>query len=50
MTADLMLLQQRQELLCARIATTTDPSLRENLQSDLRAILERIEALSSPVA
>jgi signal transduction protein with GAF and PtsI domain len=50
MTADLMLLQQRHELLCARIAATTDPYLRENLQSDLRAIIDRIETLSHPAA
>ncbi len=50
MTADLLLLQQRQELLCARIASTTDPYLRENLESDLRAINDRIASLSSPAA
>jgi hypothetical protein len=31
-------------------SATTDPYLRENLQSDLRAIIDRIETLSHPAA
>jgi hypothetical protein len=40
----------RQNLLTARIATTRDPFLRDNLSRDLSHILARIEELKSPAA
>lgn len=49
-TADLTLLRQREELLNARIATTQDPFLRENLISDLEKIVNQIHSLSTPAA
>jgi hypothetical protein len=50
MTADLVLLRQREQLLSARIAATQDPYLRENLVSDLQQITAQIQALSNPAA
>lgn len=49
-TADLTLLRQRKELLNARIATTQDPFLRDNLLSDLEKIEAQIRSLSNPAA
>ncbi len=50
MTADLVLLRQREQLLSARIASTEDPSLRDNLESDRQKILAQIESLSNTAA
>jgi hypothetical protein len=50
MTADLGVLRQREQLLSARIATTEDPNLRENLVSDLQKIAAQIAALSDSAA
>ena len=50
MTADLVLLRQREQLLSARIASTEDPFLRDNLESDRQKILAQIEALSNSAA
>lgn len=49
-TADLTLLRQREDLLNARIATTQDPFLRDNLLKDLEKIVAQIQSLSSPAA
>lgn len=50
MTADLVLLRERAELLSARIANTDDPYLKDNLSSDLDKIQAQIEALQSSAA
>lgn len=50
MSADLTLLRRREELLMARIETTQDPFLRENLLGDLRVVTARINALTEAAA
>lgn len=45
MTADLNLLRKREALLVARIESTQDPFLRENLYGDLHQVVARISAL-----
>ena len=50
MTADLVLLRQREQLLSARIASTEDPFLRVNLESERQKILAQIEALCNSAA
>jgi hypothetical protein len=50
MTADLDLLRKREALLTARIQTTEDPFLRENLYSDLHHVVRRIATLLETAA
>jgi hypothetical protein len=50
MTADLDLLRKREALLSARIQTTQDPFLRENLNADLHNVVRRITALLESAA
>lgn len=50
MTADIALLTKRQHLLTARIASTRDPFLRDNLSRDLSHIVAQIEAVKGSAA
>lgn len=50
MTADLSVLNQRAELLTARIENTQDPYLRDNLVADRDNILAQIESLRESAA
>ncbi len=50
MTADLNLLRRREELLTARIESTQDPFLRDNLVGDLHQVVARISALLESAA
>ncbi len=50
MSADLSLLRKREELLTARIQTTQDPFLRENLIGDLYQVVARINSLLESAA
>lgn len=50
MSADITLLTKRQQLLAARIASTRDPFLRDNLSRDLSHIMAQIEAVKGSAA
>lgn len=50
MSADLNLLRRREELLMARIQSTQDPFLRDNLMGDLHQVTARISALMEAAA
>jgi hypothetical protein len=50
MSADLNLLRRREEMLTARIESTQDPFLRDNLVGDLQQVVARISALMEAAA
>ena len=50
MTADLNLLRKREELLAARIESTQDPFLRDNLVRDLQNVSAHISSLLESAA